>query len=120
MIVWRSPVSLKGVRPKSPKFATTCGYTEELWEMTTSCWKEDPSCTRRIQKSRQPSKKSSGDRHWVAQIDSRLIETDDPLPSFFQSPLLHITFEYDGGSGGQYTNKREQVPTEPGFSVTVH
>jgi len=34
---------LEGVRPKAPIFVATRGYTEELWEMTTSCWKEDPS-----------------------------------------------------------------------------
>jgi len=34
---------LKGERPKKPIFSTTRGYTEELWEMTTSCWKRDPS-----------------------------------------------------------------------------
>ena len=33
---------LKGERPEKPDFDTTLGYTEELWEMTTSCWKEDP------------------------------------------------------------------------------
>jgi len=32
---------LKGVRPGKPTFDTTRGYTKELWEMTTSCWKED-------------------------------------------------------------------------------
>jgi len=34
---------LEGVRPKEPIFAATRGYTRELWEMTMSCWKEDPS-----------------------------------------------------------------------------
>jgi len=34
---------LRGKRPKKPIFDTTRGYTEELWEMTTSCWKEDPT-----------------------------------------------------------------------------
>ena len=34
---------LKGQRPQEPIFDTTRGYTRELWEMTTSCWKEDPS-----------------------------------------------------------------------------
>ena len=34
---------LEGVRPKTPIFAATRGYTDKLWEMTTSCWKEDPS-----------------------------------------------------------------------------
>ena len=33
---------LKGTRPVKPTFDTTRGYTEELWEMTTSCWKDDP------------------------------------------------------------------------------
>ena len=32
-----------GMRPKVPDFATTRGYTKELWEMTTTCWKEDPT-----------------------------------------------------------------------------
>jgi len=32
----------KGERPEKPNFDATLGYTEELWEMTTSCWKEDP------------------------------------------------------------------------------
>jgi len=32
---------LHGGRPKRPPFAVTRGYTEELWEMTTSCWNED-------------------------------------------------------------------------------
>lgn len=33
---------LDGSRPKAPIFATTRGYTKELWEITISCWKEDP------------------------------------------------------------------------------
>jgi len=35
--------ALEGLRPRAPVFAATRGYTEKLWEMTTSCWKEDPS-----------------------------------------------------------------------------
>jgi len=34
---------LKGDRPEKPIFSTTRGYTEGLWEMTTSCWKRNPS-----------------------------------------------------------------------------
>jgi len=34
---------LRGKRPKKPIFDTTRGYTEELWEMTTSCWKQGPT-----------------------------------------------------------------------------
>ena len=34
---------LKGKRPKKPVFDATRGYTEELWGMTTSCWKEGPN-----------------------------------------------------------------------------
>ena len=34
---------LQGVRPMAPIFAMTRGYTKELWQMTTSCWKENPS-----------------------------------------------------------------------------
>ena len=34
---------LKGARPEKPIFDATRGYTEELWELTTACWKEDPS-----------------------------------------------------------------------------
>ena len=34
---------IEGVRPKKPIFAITRGYTEELWEMTTACWEEDPA-----------------------------------------------------------------------------
>ena len=34
---------LEGVRPTAPIFAATRGYTRELWELTMSCWKEDPS-----------------------------------------------------------------------------
>ena len=34
---------LDGVRPKKPIFIITRGYTKELWEMTTSCWEEDPT-----------------------------------------------------------------------------
>jgi len=33
---------LKGARPKKPSFATTRGFTEELWELTTTCWQPDP------------------------------------------------------------------------------
>jgi len=33
---------LDGVRPEKPDLATTRGYTEDLWEMTTSHWVEDP------------------------------------------------------------------------------
>ena len=31
---------IEGVRPTKPNFVLTRGYTEELWEMTTSCWIE--------------------------------------------------------------------------------
>ena len=34
---------LDGARQKKPIFVITRGYTEELWEMTTSCWEEDPT-----------------------------------------------------------------------------
>lgn len=34
---------IQGVRPRKPNFAETRGYTEELWEVTTSCWNEDPT-----------------------------------------------------------------------------
>ena len=34
---------IQGVRPKKPIFSTTRGYTEKLWDMTTSCWDEDPA-----------------------------------------------------------------------------
>jgi len=34
---------LQGVRPKKPGFATTRGYTKELWQMTMCCWEEDLS-----------------------------------------------------------------------------
>jgi len=34
---------LNGARPEKPTSDATRGYTEELWELTTSCWKEDPS-----------------------------------------------------------------------------
>ena len=34
---------LQGVRPKRPIFATTRGYTKELWQVTVCCWEEDPS-----------------------------------------------------------------------------
>ena len=34
---------IEGVRPKKPIFIITRGYTEEVWEMTTSCWEEDPA-----------------------------------------------------------------------------
>ena len=33
----------QGLRPKKPVFAMTRGYTDELWQMTTSCWEEDPN-----------------------------------------------------------------------------
>ena len=34
---------IEGMRPSEPKFNITRGYTEELWEMTTRCWKQDPA-----------------------------------------------------------------------------
>ena len=39
-------VSLKiiaGERPKKPNFIISRGYTEELWELTTECWWQDPA-----------------------------------------------------------------------------
>ena len=33
---------IQGERPKKPIFAITRGYTEKLWDMTTSCWDGDP------------------------------------------------------------------------------
>ena len=29
---------IEGARPKKPKFVTTRGYTEELWQLSTACW----------------------------------------------------------------------------------
>ena len=34
---------LNGMRPKKPIFVITRGYTEGLWEMTTTCWEKDPT-----------------------------------------------------------------------------
>ena len=34
---------MDGVRPQKPIFVITRGYTEDLWEMTTSCWNEVPA-----------------------------------------------------------------------------
>jgi hypothetical protein len=31
-----------GRRPEKPIFIVTRGYTEELWGITESCWKQDP------------------------------------------------------------------------------
>ena len=33
---------IEGGRPNKPEFKITRGYTKELWEMTTRCWKQDP------------------------------------------------------------------------------
>ena len=33
---------IQGERPKKPIFAITRGFTEKLWDMTTSCWDGDP------------------------------------------------------------------------------
>jgi len=32
-----------GMRPPIPNFAISRGYTKELWELTTACWKQDPT-----------------------------------------------------------------------------
>lgn len=40
---------IEGVRPKKPNFAKTRGYTEELWEMTTTCWDEDPNTRYKVE-----------------------------------------------------------------------
>lgn len=34
---------IQGARPKKPIFAATRGYTQELWNMTSSCWDMDAS-----------------------------------------------------------------------------
>jgi len=34
---------VRGEQPKKPIFFTTQGYTQELWDMTTSCWDVEPS-----------------------------------------------------------------------------
>ena len=34
---------LQGVLPKEPVFAATRGYTKELWQLSTSCWRMDPN-----------------------------------------------------------------------------
>lgn len=36
-------IVLQGVLPKEPDFAVTRGYTKELWQLSTSCWRMDPS-----------------------------------------------------------------------------
>ena len=33
---------IDGVRPLKPIFVITRGYTEDLWELTTRCWNQDP------------------------------------------------------------------------------
>ena len=33
----------QGELPKKPIFAITRGYTQELWDMTSSCWDADPT-----------------------------------------------------------------------------
>ena len=32
----------QGARPKKPAFNITRGYTQELWDMGSSCWEADP------------------------------------------------------------------------------
>lgn len=32
-----------GKRPPKPALSKTRGYTEELWKMTTLCWREKPA-----------------------------------------------------------------------------
>jgi hypothetical protein len=32
-----------GMRPGKPNFAISRGYTDELWELTTACWQQDPA-----------------------------------------------------------------------------
>ena len=39
---------IQGERPEKPDFATTRGYTEDLWEMTTACWVEDHESRPRV------------------------------------------------------------------------
>ncbi|KAF9780770.1 kinase-like domain-containing protein [Thelephora terrestris] len=34
---------INGIRPKKPTFLFTRGYTEELWNLTTACWQQDPA-----------------------------------------------------------------------------
>ena len=34
---------LQGEPPKKPIFSITRGYTQELWDMTTSCWDVEPT-----------------------------------------------------------------------------
>ena len=34
---------IKGTMPKKPDFTTSRGYTEEIWELTTTCWRQDPT-----------------------------------------------------------------------------
>ena len=32
-----------GMRPGKPDFEISRGYTEELWELTTTCWQQVPT-----------------------------------------------------------------------------
>ena len=34
---------IRGESPKKPIFSTTRGYTQELWDTTTSCWDVEPN-----------------------------------------------------------------------------
>ena len=34
---------IRGERPPEPIFSDTRGYTAEMWETTTRCWKQEPA-----------------------------------------------------------------------------
>ena len=95
---------LQGVLPKEPVFAVTRGYTRELWQLSTSCWRMDPS--ERPTVDRVLATLRSAARQWepkrgeiVASVspsdgwDSLTEESDSPtIPKYEDEPVTITTF----------------------------
>ena len=75
---------LRGIRPQKPIFASTHGYTEELWNLTTSCWNE-ATADRPIADQVLEALKASA-KHWRPMDEGCTTDDRSPTPCVESSP----------------------------------
>lgn len=82
---------VEGVRPGKPTFVMTRGYTEEIWQLTMSCWKEDPTERPTVDYALDALESAAG--QWVSKGGelAPLSPRDEPkeLNPAFDSPSGH-------------------------------
>ena len=84
------------MRPQKPIFTITRGYTEELWELTTSCWDEKPTerpnvdevleALRIAAEQREPQNGGSSQSDW-----SQTLYAESDLHALYEPEDEHVT-----------------------------